>query len=114
MGSNTVYTLQLVSAYSTREKAVKKCVTQVSSTIQKLQERREVDSDNPDILRHLRNEQTKVNRQTIGLNTLPVRFFEILSFNTAHLGYRAKGGVHYVPEVCISCLQKALKSERTV
>ena len=54
------YNLQLLSAYSTREKAIKKCVTQVSSTIQKLQEKREVDDDNPDTLRHLRNEQTKV------------------------------------------------------
>jgi hypothetical protein len=55
-----LHVLQLLGAYSTREKAIKKCVTQVSSTIQKLQEKREVDEDNPDILRHLRNEQTKV------------------------------------------------------
>ena len=54
------YVLQLYDAYKTREKAIKGCVTQVSSTIQKLQERREGHGDNPDILRHLRNEQTKV------------------------------------------------------
>ena len=49
-----------MGAYTTRENAIKGCVTQVSSTIQELQERRGVDGDNPDILRHLRNEQTKV------------------------------------------------------
>ena len=49
-----------MGAYTTRENAIKGCVTQVSSTIQELQERRGVDGDNPDILKHLRNEQTKV------------------------------------------------------
>ncbi|XP_028414505.1 coiled-coil domain-containing protein 58-like isoform X3 [Dendronephthya gigantea] len=59
---------ELLGAYSTRENAIKKCVTQVSSSIQKLQERRQVDEDNPEILRHLRKEQTKLRLMRSELN----------------------------------------------
>ena len=52
-----------MNLYSTRDKAIKKCITQVSSSVQSLKDRHEQSiEEDPNIVRQLRTEQTKVSK----------------------------------------------------
>ncbi|XP_073473563.1 protein MIX23 [Aquarana catesbeiana] len=50
----------LREAHISREKAIKNCITQSSSTVNRLQETRRKDSDNLPLIKQLRKEQTKL------------------------------------------------------
>ena len=50
----------MLQAHQSREKAIKKCVAEVSSTVDKLREQKEKDSDNLSLNTSLRQEQYKV------------------------------------------------------
>ena len=50
----------MLQAHQSREKAIKKCVAEVSTTVDKLREQKEKDSDNLSLNTSLRQEQYKV------------------------------------------------------
>ncbi|XP_070568831.1 protein MIX23-like [Ptychodera flava] len=50
----------LLVAYGTREKAIKKCIAETSSSVNKCREDREKNPTNFDVLKRLRNEQHKL------------------------------------------------------
>lgn len=49
-----------MESYNSREKAIKTCINVVSNTIDKLHEAKKLAPDNFDLLKKLREEQTKV------------------------------------------------------
>ena len=53
---------QLFAGYKTREQAIKKCINEVTQNAQKLRDRRDKNSDDTDLMRDLRKEQTKVTK----------------------------------------------------
>ena len=52
--------LQLEKSYSQRDSAIKRCISQVSTTVTKLREARAQDPDNVTVNRNLKKERTKV------------------------------------------------------
>ena len=56
----TLFCFQMLQAHQSREKAIKKCVAEVSTTVDKLREQKDKDSDNLSLNTSLRQEQYKV------------------------------------------------------
>ena len=50
--------------YKVRDDAIKKCIGEVSEKVKELQDRKQKDPDNFDVMRNLRKEQTSVSMKT--------------------------------------------------
>merc|ERR1719286_104025 len=59
---------ELENAYSSREKAIKTCITKVSGDVSKLREAKLANPDDVDVLKALRKEQTKLRLMQQELN----------------------------------------------
>ena len=57
---DVVITLQLLTAYKTRDQAIKKCINTVNENVQQLRKRKENNQDDIQAMKDLGKEQTKV------------------------------------------------------
>ena len=58
--SGVLVILQLLTAYQTRDQAIKKCINTVNENVQQLRKRKEKNQDDIQALKDLGKEQTKV------------------------------------------------------
>uniref|UniRef100_K7GFQ4 Protein MIX23 n=1 Tax=Pelodiscus sinensis TaxID=13735 RepID=K7GFQ4_PELSI len=58
--TSLVYLFSLMEAHASREKIIKSCIAQTSNVVKTLREEREKAQDDIVLLKHLRQEQTKV------------------------------------------------------
>ena len=58
--SGALVILQLLTAYQTRDQAIKKCINTVNENVQQLRKRKEKNQDDIQALKDLGKEQTKV------------------------------------------------------
>ena len=58
--SGALVILQLLTAYQTRDQAIKKCINTVNENVQQLRKRKEKNQDDIQVMKDLGKEQTKV------------------------------------------------------
>ena len=58
--SGALVILQLLTAYQTRDQAIKKCINTVNENVQQLRKRKEKNQDDIQAMKELGKEQTKV------------------------------------------------------
>lgn len=58
--SGVLVILQLLTAYQTRDRAIKKCINTVNENVQQLRKRKEKNQDDIQAMKDLGKEQTKV------------------------------------------------------
>ena len=58
--SGVLVILQLLTAYQTRDQAIKKCINTVNENVQQLRKRKEKNQDDIQAMKDLGKEQTKV------------------------------------------------------
>ncbi|XP_067849094.1 protein MIX23 isoform X2 [Heptranchias perlo] len=82
---------QLKQAHSSRDKAIKTCINQSSSMVNKLREERNKDMDNLTLIKRLRKEQTNLKLMQSELNV------EEVVNDRSWKVFNERCGIHYKP-----------------
>ncbi|XP_033635856.1 coiled-coil domain-containing protein 58-like isoform X2 [Asterias rubens] len=87
---------QLEKSYSQRDSAIKRCISQVSTTVTKLREARAQDPDNVTVNRNLKKERTKLQLMQSELN------IEEIVKDRSYKVFHERCRNHFIPSTTLS------------